>query len=968
MQFGMNRRRVCALRWIAVLGCWFAWCLPAPGQTPSGSGTVLTIAGSGMSPGFAGDGGAAVNATLSGPEGLAIGRDGTIYFIDTSNFRVRQIKPGTGVISTVAGKGPPPGGVLLDGPNGDGGAAIGAQLDALESVAIDRQRNTLYLSSIDLSRVRQVNLTTGIISNFAGGGSTADPANRWGDNGPAAGAVFLGVDGVAVGTNHDVYITDSFRSRLHKVSDATGIISPLAGINDAFGNPKHTTAGNGGLANQASLGFVRRVTVDPLGNLFILDPGGGTNLAWTVRRIDATSRIIDKVAGGGTVTPGASGPATSFNFNGLGDLALDESGNLFISDQTQIFKVNLSTGQLAPYAGGATADFSGDGGPAANARFHEILGMTVAPGGGLFVSDTTNNRIRYIVPDSIRLIGSGQTELHLPWISSLSGDFIVTNNSQLAIVDAPNLKSVAGIVRLGGNAFSQGINLGITQAGSIDVTGNASTSTVDLASLTSVTGSINVNNNASASTVNLSSLIGAGGDVNVNANATASAVNLSSLASVGGSISVSNNASTSTVSLSSLTVVTGGVSVVGNTSATSVNLSSLASAGGDINVSANASTNTVDLGSLTTAGGAVVIVGNGTASTINLGSLTTAIGSLSITNNTSATNVIIGPLASVGGNVNISGNGPGFSLNLGSLTTVGGSVTITDNGAAPTPQAVPSASIATSRTIDLHGLRSVGGDLTVGRNGTAASVLLGSLASVRGNLTVETTSPAVGGTLNIGGASVRGDTSLVARGYSTVSAATAAGKTALTMVNGAATMELRLPMGSFASPDPTRFSVQSLAGGAVESLGATTIHVLAGDHFTFATPTLTSPAALNFELDLSALDSTARSALLALLHDRAALTLAVRGDFPGDPLRLFDATGPEAAPMLDQSVRVLWLDASRAVLNSSGGIDPSIIRFESQVSHFSTYEVVAVSVPEPAVGGLLLLLLGATGLRGFRRR
>jgi serine/threonine-protein kinase len=387
MQLCMNRRRVCAIGPIALLGCWIAWCLPATGQTPSGSGTVLTIAGSGMFPGFAGDGGAAVNATLSGPEGLAIGRDGTIYFSDASNYRIRQIKPGSGIISTMGGTGPPPPGTfLLDGPNGDGGAAIGAQLGPVDSLAIDRQRNILYLSSAVLDRVRQVNLNTGVISNFAGVGMFSPyPAHIFGDNGPASGAFFLSTDGVAVGANHDVYITDSSRSRLHSVSDATGIISPLAGANDAFGNPKNVTAGNGGLASQASLGFVTRVTVDPLGNIFILDPGGGTNLAWTVRRIDATSRIIDKVAGGGTVTPGASGPATSFNFNGLGDMALDESGNLFISDQTQIFKVNLSTGQLAPYAGGATADFSGDGGPAADARFHQVLGMTVAPGGGLFI-------------------------------------------------------------------------------------------------------------------------------------------------------------------------------------------------------------------------------------------------------------------------------------------------------------------------------------------------------------------------------------------------------------------------------------------------------------------------------------------------------------------------------------------------------------------------------------------------------
>ena len=79
----------------------------ARAQVPAASGTVLTIAGTGGGGigGFSGDGGPAANATLADPSGLAIGPDGTLYFSDTSNFRIRAIAPATGIITTVAGNG-----------------------------------------------------------------------------------------------------------------------------------------------------------------------------------------------------------------------------------------------------------------------------------------------------------------------------------------------------------------------------------------------------------------------------------------------------------------------------------------------------------------------------------------------------------------------------------------------------------------------------------------------------------------------------------------------------------------------------------------------------------------------------------------------------------------------------------------------------------------------------------------------
>src|SRR5262249_40685969 len=81
---------------------------------------ITTIAGTGAT-GSSGDGGPAVAATLSSPEGLAVGANGTLYIADQGNNRVRAITGGT--INMFAGTGAP-------GFSGEGGMATAAELDA----------------------------------------------------------------------------------------------------------------------------------------------------------------------------------------------------------------------------------------------------------------------------------------------------------------------------------------------------------------------------------------------------------------------------------------------------------------------------------------------------------------------------------------------------------------------------------------------------------------------------------------------------------------------------------------------------------------------------------------------------------------------------------------------------------------------------------------------------------------------
>lgn len=571
-------------------------------QAPAASGTVITIAGNGLS-GFSGDGGPATNATLSEAYGMAIGPDGTLYVADSSNYRIRAIAPATGFITTVAGNG-------SFGDTGDGGLATNATISGVTSIAVDRARHALYICDSDNNRVRKVNLTNGVISNFAGIGFFGFGFS--GDGGPATNAEFAFPESVCTDGAGRLAISDLFNDRVRQVNPATGIITTIAG--SASG---HVSAGDGGPATSASLS-PRRLTADRAGNVFVQD-------TWTnsVRRIAAATGIITTIAGGGTNTPG-SGPATSMNLGDFSDLVVSDAGKLFIADNTRVFVVDLATGQLSPFAGGTNAGFSGDGGPALDARFAYISSLALAPGGGLLIASWSQNRIRYVAPDSINLTNdSQQTAFYLPWASALAGELAIANNPNLTAVNMGALTSVGGSVNVGGNTGATAIDMSslTTVGGDLDISGNTAVGGLDLSSLTNVGGAVNMAGNVLAGSLQLGSLISVGG-LTITSNTSATVTDMSSLTTVSGSLEISCNTSVGGIDLSSLTNAGGAISMAGNTAAGSLDLGSLISVG-EITITSNTSATAIDMGSLTTVAGAITIASNAPDAVVDLSSLTT---------------------------------------------------------------------------------------------------------------------------------------------------------------------------------------------------------------------------------------------------------------------------------------------------------------------------------------------------------
>jgi hypothetical protein len=270
------------------------------------TGLISTFAGNG-NPGFSGDTGPAINASIDNPSALALDGAGNLYIADSNNSVVRVVNAATGIITSVAGIGG------QQGRSGDGAAANLALLNTPEGLAFDTAGN-LYISDMGNNVVRMVN-TAGVISTFAGNGSA-------GYGGDGNGAMTAGLNspwGLATAGN-DLYIADLNNNRIRKVSG--GIISTVAGTGQGG------ALGDGQPAPQAQLNNPAGVAVDVGGNVYIADSGNNR-----VRKVNAITSNISTIAGtGNQILGGDGGPADQAGIYGPYAVALDGLGNLYVAD------------------------------------------------------------------------------------------------------------------------------------------------------------------------------------------------------------------------------------------------------------------------------------------------------------------------------------------------------------------------------------------------------------------------------------------------------------------------------------------------------------------------------------------------------------------------------------------------------------------------------------------------------------
>jgi sugar lactone lactonase YvrE len=344
----------------------------------STSGVYSRIAGANGS-GNTGDGGSALSAQLNTPWAVAVDSTGSVYIADSANNRVRMVST-SGIITNFAGSA-----AGTSGYSGDGGAATGALLNNPDGIAVDSAGN-VYIAEWNNSRVRKVS-TSGIITTVAGTAS----AGFSGDGGLATNAQLNRAGGITLDSAGNLYIADNANNRIRKVTASTGIITTVAG------NGNWPFAGDGGLATAAQINGPTGVAVDGSGNLYIVDQGNSR-----IRMVTASTGNISTIAGTGTSGfTGDGGTATSAQLNNPQRVAVDGSGNVYITDQNNAAIRKVAGGIMTTIMTrgniGITDQNHGDGASASFAGFNQPYGVAVATGSGnVYIADYANYRIRMV--------------------------------------------------------------------------------------------------------------------------------------------------------------------------------------------------------------------------------------------------------------------------------------------------------------------------------------------------------------------------------------------------------------------------------------------------------------------------------------------------------------------------------------------------------------------------------------------
>ena len=298
------------------------------------AGDIYTIAGNG-SGGYSGDNGPATAATFELPSGVAVdAHSGQLLIADSANFVIRAVNMSTDEITTVSGDG-------TEGIGGDGGSATSAELSFTLGVAVD-QAGDSFIADWDpdilgsgYNNIRRVDGTTDDVSTLA----SDDSPVCGGETGTAATMAHNSeVTGTAIDNQGNLYFSENYANVVCEVSASTGRVSIVAGMLDS----PDPYGGDGGPATDASLFEPFGLAVGN-GELYIADYGNNR-----VRAVNLTTKVITTVAGDGSAgDTGNGGLATAASISGPLYLALDPSGNLYISDGNTVRDVSHSTSDIS---------------------------------------------------------------------------------------------------------------------------------------------------------------------------------------------------------------------------------------------------------------------------------------------------------------------------------------------------------------------------------------------------------------------------------------------------------------------------------------------------------------------------------------------------------------------------------------------------------------------------------------------
>lgn len=215
------------------------------------TGLISTVAGTGQ-PGFAGDGGPAIKATLRNPHSIAFDRQGRLLIADIGNHRIRRVDLETGQIESIAGNGEAK--APRDGEHARGRPVLGPRALAVED-------DTLWVALREGNSVWRLDLSRGNWRHAAGSGSQGFV------NGSALEATFDGPKGVALDDRNIVYVVDTENNAIREIDTRSGEVRTLAGL----GPDSAGYAGDGGAPAKARFDRPHGIAISPDGAIYIGD-------------------------------------------------------------------------------------------------------------------------------------------------------------------------------------------------------------------------------------------------------------------------------------------------------------------------------------------------------------------------------------------------------------------------------------------------------------------------------------------------------------------------------------------------------------------------------------------------------------------------------------------------------------------------------------------------------------------------
>ena len=334
------------------------------------TGATTTLAGSpGISGTADGVGGA---AQFLSPQGVALDGAGNLFVADSANNTIRKVVIATATVTTVAGSA---------GRSGtDDGTGMSARFNLPQGVASDGAGN-LFVADSGNHTIRKLALATGAVTTFAGSAGIAGSSD-----GIGSGARFNFPQRVTSDGAGNLFVADAGNQTIRRVVLATGDVSTLAGLAGNAGS-------SDGIGSAARFDEPQAVVSDGAGNLLVADRTNST-----IRAIVVATGAVTTLAGSVGLAGDVNGIGSAALFNGLGDVACDGAGNLFVADTDnhEIRKVVIATREVATLAGSGQISGSSDG-MGQSVRFLSPQGLASDGAGNLFVADSGNHTIRKLV-------------------------------------------------------------------------------------------------------------------------------------------------------------------------------------------------------------------------------------------------------------------------------------------------------------------------------------------------------------------------------------------------------------------------------------------------------------------------------------------------------------------------------------------------------------------------------------------